>query len=139
MRRCRRRVLCIFSGLFLIAVLFVPHRLTRVSYHRDAQTNLVWKQEARRGGYMFLFRYLQRSRERPADVAGRDFRYALYRTEKVTSDQYKLRTPLLIYELVAIVFLGAYDYVFICRRSRRRENRNVNERAGMERVQGEST
>jgi tetratricopeptide (TPR) repeat protein len=125
MRRCRRRILFIFGGLFLAATLFVPYHLTRVSYERDAQTNLVWKQEARRGGYMFLFRYLQRSRERPADVAGRDFRYALYRTEKVTSDRYKLRTPLLIYELVAIVFLGTYDYVFICRRFRRREKRRI--------------
>jgi len=122
MRRCRRRVLIIFGALFLAAALFVPYRMTRVSYDRDAQTNLVWKQTAQRSGYMFLFRYLQRSRERPADVAGRDFRYALYRTEKVTSDRYKIRTPLLIYQLVAIVFLGTYDYVFICRRSRRKKN-----------------
>ncbi len=120
MRRCRRRVLYIFGGLFLAVALFVPYRSTHVSLNRDTDTNLVWKRTAQGGGYMFLFRYLRRAGERLADTADRDVRYALRRAEDVTSSRYDLNELLLAIELAAVGLLAAYDYLFLCRRQRRR-------------------
>jgi hypothetical protein len=120
MSRCRRRVLIVFGGLFLIAALFVPYRSTRVSLNRDTQTNVVWRRTAEGGGYMFLFRYLRRSGERLANAADRDVRYRLRRAEDVTSRRFDLNARLLAFELVAIGLLIIYDYLFLCRRFRRK-------------------
>jgi len=128
--RCRRRVLYIFGGLFLAAALFVPYRSTHVLLNRDTQTNFVWRRTAQGGGYMFVFRYLRHSGERLADMADRDVRYALRRAEDVTSSRYSLNTLLLALELAAVGLLAAYDYLFLCRRQRRRQGE------GMEGLQG---
>lgn len=120
MSRCRRRVLFAFGGLFLIATLFVPYRAMHVSLSRDRQTNLVWRRETGGGGYMFLFRYLKHSRERLANAADRDVRYALRRAEEITSSRYDLNARLLAFELAAIGLLAGYDYLFLCRGSRKR-------------------
>ncbi len=120
MSRCRRRVLYAFGGLFLTAMLFVPYRTTHVSLSRDPQTNVVWRRTAEGGGYMFLFRYLRRSKERLADAADRDVRNALRRSEDVTFSRYDLNARLLAFELAAIGLLTGYDYLFLCRGRRRR-------------------
>lgn len=119
MSRCRRRVLYIFGGLFLALALFVPYRSTHVLLNRDTATNMVWRRTAQDSGYMFLFRFLRRSRMRLADMADRDVRYALRRAEDVTSSRYRLNLLLLSLELAAVGFLAAYDYLFLCRRRRR--------------------
>ena len=120
MSRCQRRVLYIFGVLFLAAALFVPYRSTHVYLNRDTQTNLVWRRTTEGSGYMFLFRYLRRSGERLADTADRDVRYALRRAEDVASSRYDLNALLLGLELAAVGLLAAYDYLFLCRRPRRR-------------------
>lgn len=123
MSRCQRRVLVLFGGLFVAAVLVVPYRSTRVSLNRDIQTNVVWRRTAEGGGYMFLFRYLGRSKERLPNAADRDVRYALRRAEDVTSSRYGLNARLLALELSAIGFLMVYDYLFLCRRFRRKQRK----------------
>ncbi len=92
MNRCRRRVLYLFGGLLVVAALFVPYRSTRVSLSRDVQTNFVWQRTVESGGYMFLFRYLEHSRERLADTADREVRMALRRAQDVDSRRYDLNT-----------------------------------------------
>lgn len=121
MSRCQRRVLYLFGGLLLVAVLIVPYRSTYVSLNRDSQTNVVWRRSVEGGGYMFLFRYLERSKERLADAADRDVRNALRRAQDVTSRRYDLNARRLAFELAAILILMAYDYLFFCRRRRRRQ------------------
>ena len=121
MSRCRRRVLYVFGSLLLTAALFVPYRSIQVSLNRDTQTNLVWQRTAEGGGYMFLFRYLRHSRERLADAADRDVRYALRRAEDITSSRYDLNVRLLAFELAVIGLLTVYDYLFLCRRHRRKQ------------------
>ncbi len=121
MSPCRRRVLYTFGSLFLIATLFVPYRSTRVSLNRDPQTNLVWQRTALDGGYMFLFRFLRRSGEYPAKATDRDIRYALRRGENITSSRYDLNARRLAFELAIIGLLMVFDYLFLCRRHRRRQ------------------
>lgn len=120
MSRCRRRVLYAFAGLLLAATLIVPYRTTRVSLSRDPQTNVVWRRTAEGGGYMFLFRYLRRSKERLANAADRDVRSALRRAQDITSSRYDLNSGLLALELAAIGLLAGYDLLFLCRGRRRR-------------------
>lgn len=125
MSPCRRHILYVFGGLFLIAALFVPYRSTRVYLNRDTHTNLVWRRTAQEGGYMFLFRYLRRSGERLANIADRDVRYALRRAENVASSRYRLNVSLLALELVVIGLLAAYDFLFLCRRPMRRQRQGA--------------
>ncbi len=119
MSRCQRRVLYLFGGLFVAAVLFVPYRSTRVSLSRDVQTNFVWQRAVESGGYMFLFRYLEHSGERLADTADREVRMSLRRAQDVNSIRYDLNRKRLVFELAAIVFLMIYDFLFFCRRRRK--------------------
>lgn len=130
MSRCRRRVLYMFVSLFLTAALFVPYRSTHVSLNRDTQTNLVWQRTAEGGGYMFLFRFLRHSRERLANAADRDVRSALRRAEDVTSSRYDLNARLLALELAAIGLLSVYDYLFLCRRQRRKQGEVMDDLPG---------
>jgi len=113
--------LYVFCSLFLTAALFVPYRSTQVSLNRDIQTNLIWRRTAEDGGYMFLFRYLRRSKEHLVNASDRDVRSALRRVEGVTSSRYDLNVRLLAFELAAIGLLTAYDYLFLCRRGRKRQ------------------
>ena len=130
MSRCRRRVLYVFGGLFLAVVLFVPYRSTHLWLNRDTQTNLVWQRTAQGSGYMFLFRYLRRSGERLADMADRDVRYALRRAEDVASSRYSLNMLLLAFEIAAVGLLAAYDYLFLCRRRRRKQDEGIGDLQG---------
>jgi hypothetical protein len=109
----------VFCGLFLTAVLFVPYRSTQVSLSRDTQTNFVWRRTTEDGGYMFLFRYLRRSREHLVNAADRDVRSALRRAEDVTSSRTDLNVRLLAFEFAAIGLLTVYDSLFLCRRRRK--------------------
>lgn len=120
MNPCRRRTLYVFGGLACLAALFVPYRSTHVTLNRDPETNTVWKRTHRGGGYMFLFHYLGRPRERPADAFDLEVREALRRASDIRSSRYELKTKLLAAELAAIAFLATYDVVFLCRRKRRR-------------------
>jgi len=79
---------------------------------------------------MFLFRYLRHSRERLANAADREVRYALRRAEDVTSSRYDLNARLLAFELAAIGLLVGYDYLFLCRRHRRRQGKAMVELQG---------
>jgi hypothetical protein len=119
-----------FVSLFLTAALFVPYRSTHVSLNRDTQTNLVWQRTAEGGGYMFLFRFLRHSRERLANAADRDVRSALRRAEDVTSSRYDLNARLLALELAAIGLLSVYDYLFLCRRQRRKQGEVMDDLPG---------
>ncbi|MBN2206290.1 MAG: hypothetical protein JW742_02695 [Candidatus Aminicenantes bacterium] len=120
MSRCRRRILWIFGGLFLAAALVVPYRTTRVCLDRDTATNIVWRRTFRRGGYMFLLRFLPLVGERRTDGSDPDVRYALLRAQNVTSVRYEIDTLRLAFELAAISLLGAYNFRVLCRTPRRR-------------------
>jgi hypothetical protein len=120
MNPCRRRTLTIFGGLACLAALFVPYRSIHVTLNRDPGTNTVWKRTHRDAGYMFLFHFLGRPRERPADAFDLEVREALRRASDIRSSRYELKTRLLAAELAAIAFLAAYDFFFLCRRKRRK-------------------
>jgi len=106
MDSCRKRVLLIFGLLFVLAILFVPYRLTSVSYKRDFSTDLIWRTTAKQSGYMLLPRFLK-SQKVKSSARDRDQRF------------YALNKKMLVAELGIIVFLGALDYFVLCALLRR--------------------
>jgi len=85
----------------VLAILFVPYRLTSISYKRDFSTDLIWRTTDKQSGYMFLPRFLKAQALKNPD-RGQNRRL------------YVLNKKMLIAEIGIIIFLGALDYILLC-------------------------
>jgi hypothetical protein len=99
---CGKKIILIFSGLLLLAALYVPYRVKVVSYETNPKTRLIMRTAFYAKGFMSLPGYLAaKGREpREKDAAGR---------------YYGLDTTILSAEFGLILFLGAADYLLFCR------------------------
>jgi hypothetical protein len=98
---CPKKILLAFGSLLVLAALFVPYRVRKVSYETDPQTRLIMRRVFYDRGFMFLPGYLAAKGREPAkkDAAGK---------------YYSLDRKVLAAEFSLIVFLGVLDYLLFC-------------------------
>ena len=101
MGRCARRILLIFGGLLIIALLFVPYRETQISYVPGPSSILVKRITTKDSGFMPLPRYLK---------ARGDWTSPKTKAERRTH----LNTTLFAAEIGAILLAGTFDYLVFC-------------------------
>lgn len=103
----------------LAAALVPPTRSSTIVLRRDPVTNAVWRKTSQDGSYMFLWSFLG-VRNDPLPVEDSyPVRYALQRNMEVRSTRVRPNAILWALEFFVIALLGAYDYLFLCRRRRK--------------------
>lgn len=109
MSGCRKKILGIFGGLLIIALLVVPYRETQVSYVPGPSSILVKRITTKDSGFMFLSRYLK--------IRG-DWASPTTRAERNTH----LNKTLFASEIGAILLAGTFDYLVFCLWLRRKRS-----------------
>jgi len=109
MSSCKKKILGIFGGLLIAALLFVPYRETQVSYVPGPSSILVKRITTKDSGFMFLPRYLK--------IRG-DWASPKTKAERRTH----LNTTLFAAEIGAILLAGTFDYLIFCLWLRRKRS-----------------
>lgn len=101
MSGCRKKILGIFGGLLIAALLVVPYRETQISYVPGPSSILVKRITTKDSGFMPLPRYLK---------ARGDWTSPKTKAERRTH----LNTTLFAAEIGAILLAGTFDYLVFC-------------------------
>jgi hypothetical protein len=109
MSSCGKKILGIFGGLLIVALLFVPYQETQVSYLPGPSSMLVKRITTKDSGFMFLLRYLK--------IRG-DWTSPTTKAERHTH----LNKTLLASEIGAILLAGTFDYLIFCLWLRRKRS-----------------
>jgi len=111
--RCGRKILGIFGGLLIIAILFVPYRETHIVYSPGPSRLLARRVTTEQRGYILLTRFLK--------TRGR------WVSEKTKEERLRtLNKTMFAAEIGGIFIVGAFDYLLFClwlgRKKRQHEN-----------------